>query len=93
MRDAHVKGACSFSDTVYDLVDDIKIEIKHNHMHVQPCTKQPQIPPYAADHSSRSVGCVRMAALEKFFRMSGSWVGMLICWAQNIVSGRGMAAT
>lgn len=47
---------------------------------------------YAADHSSTSLGCVRMAALVKFLRMSGSSGGMLICWAQYIVSRADIAA-
>ena len=47
---------------------------------------------YAADHCSKSAGCVRMADLVNSLRMSGSWGGMLICCAQYIVSDRGMAA-
>lgn len=74
---------------------EIKTErIERNHMYpsLYPNDHWQEIESYAADHSSRSSGCVRTAALVKFFRMSGSSWGMSICWAQNIVSGRGMAA-
>ena len=37
---------------------------------------------YAADHCSRSAGCVRIAALVNSFRISGSSAGILICSAQ-----------
>lgn len=46
---------------------------------------------YPADHCRTSAGCVRMAALVNCFRMSGSSGGMRICWAQNMVSGSGIA--
>lgn len=46
---------------------------------------------HAALQASKSMGCVRMAALLKFLRMSGSSGGMLICSAQNSLSGSGMA--
>lgn len=45
---------------------------------------------YAADHCKTSRGWVLIAALVNCFIMSGSSGGILICWAQNKVSGRGM---
>lgn len=47
---------------------------------------------HAADHCSTSWGWVLMAALVNCFKMSGSSGGMLICWAQYMVSGGGIAA-
>lgn len=90
MRDAQVKRACLFEQQCCQktlfmvLFKGIKIGIKHKHMYPRPAAEPPLIETetYAADHSSKSFGCVRMAALVKFLRMSGSWGGMLICWAQ-----------
>lgn len=63
--------------------------------HVYPCPllkwDMTEVETHAAHHGSKSLGCVRMAALVKFLRMSGSSGGMLICWEQYNVSGRGMA--
>ena len=48
---------------------------------------------YAADQASKSIGCVRIAALVNCFNISGNSGGMFICSAQYIVSGGGILAT
>jgi len=45
---------------------------------------------YSAAHCSTSHGCVLIAALVNCFRILGNSGGMLICWAQYIVSGGGI---
>lgn len=45
---------------------------------------------YSVAHCSTSCGCVLIAAFVNCFKISGSSGGMLICWAQYIVSGGGI---